>query len=206
MAVYFGADHVVWASQAGIFTNKQAVERCAPGEPSQEQAVTRCTPWGGGPLAAPACLPAAPVRASRGCQARSGCAARARGVHPAGLQVVAAAVRRSASAETLATWGLLASARCMLQAAEGGAGGMLLWLCAGKPLGAPHAHSPQALRVGQQAVRRRRSCAPQRRRQAAVLRGWAGVSARAAPGRGGAGGAWRGAALPRVRGYQTLTG
>ena len=29
MAVYFGADHVVWASQAGLYTNKQAVERCA---------------------------------------------------------------------------------------------------------------------------------------------------------------------------------
>ncbi|KAK9838281.1 hypothetical protein WJX81_002226 [Elliptochloris bilobata] len=27
MAVYFGADHVVWASQAGLYTNKQAVER-----------------------------------------------------------------------------------------------------------------------------------------------------------------------------------
>lgn len=29
MAVYFGADHVVWASQAGLYTNKQAIERCA---------------------------------------------------------------------------------------------------------------------------------------------------------------------------------
>ena len=29
MAVYFGADHVVWASQAGLYTNKQAIERYA---------------------------------------------------------------------------------------------------------------------------------------------------------------------------------
>lgn len=35
MAVYFGADHVVWASQAGLYTNKQAVERCAACAPPQ---------------------------------------------------------------------------------------------------------------------------------------------------------------------------
>ena len=35
MAVYFGADHVVWASQAGVYTNKQAVERCAASGPPQ---------------------------------------------------------------------------------------------------------------------------------------------------------------------------
>lgn len=33
MAVYFGADHVVWASQAGLYTNKQAIERCASRAP-----------------------------------------------------------------------------------------------------------------------------------------------------------------------------
>ena len=29
MAVYFAADHVVWAGQAGIYTNKESLERCA---------------------------------------------------------------------------------------------------------------------------------------------------------------------------------
>ena len=28
MAVYFGADHVVWAGQAGLVPNKQLLERC----------------------------------------------------------------------------------------------------------------------------------------------------------------------------------
>ena len=28
MAVYFAADHVVWANQAGIYTNKESVDRC----------------------------------------------------------------------------------------------------------------------------------------------------------------------------------
>ena len=27
MAIYFGADHVVWASQAGIYTNKEVIDR-----------------------------------------------------------------------------------------------------------------------------------------------------------------------------------
>lgn len=27
MAIYFGADHVVWAGQAGLVTNKQLLER-----------------------------------------------------------------------------------------------------------------------------------------------------------------------------------
>ena len=39
MAVYFGADHVVWASQAGLYTNKQAIERCAPCAPHRGHAV-----------------------------------------------------------------------------------------------------------------------------------------------------------------------
>lgn len=30
MAVYFAADHVVWANQAGIYNNKESVDRCAP--------------------------------------------------------------------------------------------------------------------------------------------------------------------------------
>ena len=30
MAVYFAADHVVWANQAGIYTNKDAVDRHGP--------------------------------------------------------------------------------------------------------------------------------------------------------------------------------
>ena len=28
MAIYFAADHVVWAGQAGIYTNKEALDRC----------------------------------------------------------------------------------------------------------------------------------------------------------------------------------
>ena len=27
MAIYFGADHIVWASQAGLYTDKQGTER-----------------------------------------------------------------------------------------------------------------------------------------------------------------------------------
>ena len=30
MAIYFGADHVVWAGQAGLVSNKQTLERYAP--------------------------------------------------------------------------------------------------------------------------------------------------------------------------------
>ena len=30
MAVYFAADHVVWAGQAGIYTNKEALDRFCP--------------------------------------------------------------------------------------------------------------------------------------------------------------------------------
>ena len=30
MAIYFAADHVVWAGQAGIYTNKESLDRCAP--------------------------------------------------------------------------------------------------------------------------------------------------------------------------------
>ena len=29
MAIYFAADHVVWAGQAGVYTNKEALDRCA---------------------------------------------------------------------------------------------------------------------------------------------------------------------------------
>lgn len=28
MAIYFGADHMVWAGQAGLVTNKTVLERC----------------------------------------------------------------------------------------------------------------------------------------------------------------------------------
>ena len=27
MAIYFGADHIVWASQAGLYTDKEGIER-----------------------------------------------------------------------------------------------------------------------------------------------------------------------------------
>jgi hypothetical protein len=29
-AIYFGADHVVWAGQAGVYLNKESLDKCAP--------------------------------------------------------------------------------------------------------------------------------------------------------------------------------
>ncbi len=47
MAIYFGADHVVWAGQAGLVSNKQTLERYSHPEKSSVVLICSLALYGG---------------------------------------------------------------------------------------------------------------------------------------------------------------